>query len=487
MLRVTNLTFGFAGKLLYEKASFVVGKGQKIGLVGPNGSGKSTLLSIIMGEEDDYRGKVEVLGKVTLVPQEIKYDPVMDKAKSVREYVDPEGTLENFEIYKMFKGLELDVPLEENPKSLSGGQKTKLALARALFQKPDLLLLDEPTNFMDKAGKTWVMKFLSDYEGTVIVISHDLELMDKAIDKVLAIDPNKASIDTYKGTYSDHVRLKKEKEEIVRKQFAIKSRHLKRMEEGYRKLGKYDPKRTIWRHRIERERLALPSIPPELKGIKIKLPEPKKVGELLIKATNISKSYGDLDVLKSIDFTTLRGDKIALIGANGSGKSTLIKILMGVEGPDSGEVFKNTDLSIGYYSQEFESFDFDKQVINVFCEKTNRDIDFARKFLGRYLFANQKVFQKVATLSGGEKTRLSIAILTGTDNNLLVLDEPTTYLDVMSQRIILEALKTYEGTMVFVSHTPEFVKELKPNKAFIFPEQKMVLWDEELLDRASEI
>lgn len=487
MIQVKNLAFGYGETPLYKDVNFVVGKGQKIGLVGSNGSGKSTLLSILTDNEDGYTGKVEIHGKISMVPQEIKYDPIMESSSRVDEYADPENKYSGFEIRKMFKDLELDIDLNADPKLLSGGQKTKLALAKALLEKPDTLLLDEPTNFMDVAGKRWVMKFLAEYEGSVIVISHDLELMDKAIDKILAINPHSMSIEEYKGTYSDFVRMKKQKDENIRKEFAIKEKHLKRMEEGYKKLGKFDEKRTIWRRRIERERLALPSVPPEIRKIKVELPEVKRIGELVIKATNINKKYGDLEVLKDINFSILRGERIALIGPNGSGKSTLIKILMGMIREDSGEVFKNSDLLVGYYSQEFETFDLEKSVVSTFCEKTKRDEDFARSFLGRYLFSNEKTYQKISSLSGGEKTRLSIAILTATANNLLVLDEPTTYLDVLSQRIILESLKEYTGAMIFVSHTPEFVKELAPKKAFIFPDQRMVLWDDNLLDRTSEI
>ena len=155
--------------------------------------------------------------------------------------------------------------------------------------------------------------------------------------------------------------------------------------------------------------------------------------------------------------------------------------------PDSGDVYRNDELSIGYYSQEFETFDFNKSVMDTFCEATKMNEGMARSFLGKFMFAGDKQLQRVGSLSGGEKTRLSIACLTGKDNNLLILDEPTTYLDVMSQRIILEALKEYKGTMIIVSHAPEFMKELKPTKAFLFPEQSMKYWDDELLDRIVEV
>jgi len=189
MLQIIDLAFGYGDKPLYRGVNFRVNKGQKVGLVGPNGSGKSTLLSIIRGEEQSFTGKVKLTGSISLVPQEIKHDAIMEKCENVRSYVDPNNLYQDFEIMKMFSGLELSISLNHNPKTLSGGQKTKLALARALFENPDILLLDEPTNFMDKAGKAWVMRFLANYKGAVIVISHDLELMDNAIDKILSVTP----------------------------------------------------------------------------------------------------------------------------------------------------------------------------------------------------------------------------------------------------------------------------------------------------------
>ncbi|HET7099114.1 MAG TPA: ABC-F family ATP-binding cassette domain-containing protein [Patescibacteria group bacterium] len=487
MLKVKDLAFGFGAKPLYEKVSFIVGKGQKIGLVGPNGSGKSTLLSIITGKETGYTGKVELMGTAVLVPQEIKYDAIMEKSPTVRDYVDPENKFLDFEINKMFSGIELSVSLDHDPKTLSGGQKTKLALARALLMEPDILLLDEPTNFMDKAGKNWVMRFLSEYDGVVIVISHDLDLMNKKIDKVLAVNPHTSLIEEYKGNYSEYLRLKKIHDDILKKQVEVKSRHIKRLEKAYAMFDKFDTKRTVFRKKIEREKIALPDLPPEFKKISIRLPEPKRVGEIPIRTINVSKNYGDLQVLKDVTFTILRDQRIALIGPNGVGKSTLIKILMGMIEPSAGQVVRDSEFSVGYYSQEFETFDFTKSPIQIFCEETTASEGFARAFLGRYMFSGDKIFQRVETLSGGEKTRLAIAVLTGKNHNLLILDEPTTYLDVMSQRIILESLKEYKGTMIIVSHTPEFIKELAPTKAYLFPEEKMVFWEDSLLDRIVEV
>jgi ATP-binding cassette subfamily F protein 3 len=492
MLKVIDLSFSFTDKPLYEKVNFVVGKGQKVGLVGPNGSGKSTLFNVLMGKEDGYKGKFQVNGNIVLVPQEVKYDPDMESSLTVKDYADPNAIHFDYELEQLFYGLQLDVKLSDNPNNLSGGQKTKLALARALLAKPNILLLDEPTNFMDASGKKWVMDFLTNYQGVVIVVSHDLKLLDRAIDKVLAINPATRTIDEYKGNYSAYLRLSKEKERLMARQILIKQKHIKQMEEGLRKMARFSSKKgvrkkTMQRRKVEKEKLELPDLPKEVRIIKIKLPEPAKVGELPIRALNISKSFDDLEVLRNINFTIVRGERVAFIGPNGSGKSTFVKILMGIENADSGEVIGSPQLKVGYYSQEFETFDFQKNVLETFTERTKKDDDFARAFLGRYMFLGDKVFQRIETLSGGEKTRLSIAILTGCDNNLLILDEPTTYLDVMSQKVILEALKDYKGSMILVSHTAEFVRELCPHKALLFPEEKVVFWDNELLEKVEEV
>lgn len=493
MLKVTDLSFSYAEKPLYEGVSFIVGKGQKVGLVGPNGSGKSTLLKILTGTEDGYyTGKIEMDETFALVPQEVKYDEEMDSSENCREYVDPGSAYADHELQKTFAGLELTVDLNDIPASFSGGQKTKLAIARAILSKPDILFLDEPTNFMDEAGKRFVMDFLANYEGTVIVISHDLKLMDLAINKVLYVNPQSRKIEEYKGNYSTFVKLKKEKDELLKRHTLVEQKHIRNMEEGLKKLYKNTSKkgvrqRVMLQRRIERLKEKLPELPKEIAGIKINLPVPAKIGELPIRSIGIKKSFGNLPVLKDVTFTAVRGERIALMGPNGVGKSTFIKVLMGIVSPDRGEVIKNENLKVGYYSQEFETFDFRKTVLDTFCDETKKDEGFARAFLGRFMFLGAKVYQSVGSLSGGEKTRLSIANITGKDNNLLILDEPTTYLDVMSQRIILESLKNYEGTMIVVSHTPEFIKELAPDKAYLFPEEKMLLWDDGLLDKVAEV
>lgn len=224
--------------------------------------------------------------------------------------------------------------------------------------------------------------------------------------------------------------------------------------------------------RIEKMEKNLPAMPPEAKKIKVRLIEPAWVGSMPIMASNICKAYGDNQVLDGVEFNLARGERSALMGANGAGKSTLIKILMGIVEADSGTIKKDEKLKIGYYSQEFETLDFSKTLAETMRDQCQMAEEKYRPHLGRFLFSGDRIFQRVATLSGGEKTRLAIAVLLTWNYNLLILDEPTTYLDVLSQRLILEALKTYKGAMIIVSHTPEFIAELKPARKLYLPENR---------------
>lgn len=493
MIKVSDLSFGFGGTTLFDKAEFSVAKYQKVGLVGLNGSGKTTLLDLLSLNEYPAEGNIKVFGNIGFVPQEVKADPELEQAKSAREYLDPNGLKMDFELKKMLAKLELgDLDLASLPKFLSGGQKTKLALCRALLLEPDLLLLDEPTNFMDIEGKKWVMDFLSHYSKTLILVSHDLDLIDRSIDRILYINQQTKKIEEYKGNYTKFLELKKIKEDLFKKQFVTEQKRVKNMEQGVVRLFANKSKkgvrqRVILQRRLERLKQKLPELPPEVKKIRLVLPEPSNVGAIPIKVIGISKSYGPLKVFKDLNFTIIRGERIALLGPNGAGKSTLIKILNRLLKPDEGQVVCDENLKIGYYSQEFEIFDLNKTLFETITEECRMPDQAARSFLGRFNFRKEKVFQKIATLSGGEKTRLAIALIVGNNNNLLILDEPTTYLDVMSQRIILDALKAYKGTMLVVSHTEEFIKELNPDKAFLIPEGRMELWSEELLERVGEI
>ena len=485
-IRATDLSFSYGEKPLLIEANFRIEDGQKVGLVGENGTGKSTLLKLFRGEEYPDDGKLEISGTMELVPQEVKRDPILDKAATVMEYVNPDGEIPEHKLRKLFAGLGIgEIDLESKPQSYSGGVKTKFALARAILKEPDILLLDEPTNFMDLEGKKWVMGLLAQYPKTLILISHDMGLMDKAIDRVMYVNKHKHIIEEYKGNYSQYIRLQKEAEIRFKKEVVGQQKVIAKLEHAIKVIGV--EARIVMQKRIARLKDVLPELPPEVRSIKIQLPEPARSGDILVTARSISKSYDTLQVIKNLNFSIRRGEKIAMLGPNGVGKSTLIKLLIGQIKPDSGVVEWNHMNRLGYYSQEFENFDMELSVLRLFEEKCHRMESFCRPFLCKFNFPSSKVHQKVATLSGGEKTRLAIAMLCSTDANLLILDEPTTYLDVMSQRVILEALKTYTGSMIIVSHTEEFIKELKPDKVFLMPEAKMDYWIPEYGDKVGEI
>lgn len=492
MIHVTNLSFSYGLGPVFDQVSFTLGTNQKVGLVGPNGAGKSTLLKLLTQEEEYANGQIKVDGTLSYVPQEVTRDPLLEHASSIHVYVDPERKKVEFELLRLLRGLELDVGLSDQPQKLSGGQKTKLALARALISEPDILLLDEPTNFMDTAGKKWVMAFLANYPKTLLLISHDLSLMDKAIEKVLFINHQTKKIEEYTGNYTKFKKLQKIHEDLQKRQILAEQKYITRMEKSLEKLYRYKSEKGVRQRvqlskRIARLKEKLPELPAEVKRIKITLPTPLPVGEIPIRAINISKSFDGRIIFDNVNFSIVRGQRIAIIGKNGAGKSTLLKILLGLIAPDTGDIIRHEKISIGHYSQEFETFDMEKSVLDTFVDSTEMNESSARPFLGKFMFLRQKVFQSVGTLSGGEKTRLSIALLTARPYNLLALDEPTTYLDVLSQRIILDALKAYKGTMILVSHTPQFVNELAPDRVFLMPENKMVFYSEEVLERIEEM
>lgn len=486
MISVHNLSFSYNAHLVFDDISFAIPSGQKVGLIGPNGAGKSTLLKLLCQELLPDKGKIEVIGSIGVVPQEVKHDPIMEASNTIREYLDPENTHHDYELFKMMAGVELsDLNLESSPRDLSGGQKTRLALSRALLAEPDILLLDEPTNFLDLAGKKWVMNFLSNYPRTLILISHDLELLDKDITKILFVDSTQNKVEEYKGNYTQALSRRAEKEGLLRKQVHTESRNIQKLEEAIKKVGV--KQRIVLQNRVARMKDKLPDLPPEVRSIKFKLPDPAIVGMIPIKATNVSKSYQDKKIFENVNLTIERGEKVALIGPNGVGKSTLIKILMGIIQPDSGEVVKDPSLKVGYYSQEFETMDFKKTILETARGEGDLPDSLIRPILGRFLFPSHKVNQEIGTLSGGEKTRLSIALFLLQDYNLLILDEPTTYLDVMSQSIILQVLKEYKGALLIVSHTEEFIKELKPNRALLLPENYFDYWSENFLEHVSDV
>ncbi len=481
MITAKNISYGYSRLSVYEESSFSVIKGEMIGLVGPNGAGKSTLFKLLKGEDHTTTGSLEIRGKVGYVPQEVKHDPELEIAIDIKSYIDPEMKKEIYELMIMLESLEVNADLDSKPNILSGGQRTKLALLRAIIQEPDILLLDEPTNFLDTEGKRWIMEFLSEYPNTLIVVSHDINLLDRHIDKILAINPHTKKIEEYKGNYTKYVKLKGSNDAALKKKFENDQKEITRMKKSLLKMAsgmteKGARARANVQTRIDRIKEKLPELPKEVRGIKFTLPEPKHTSEIPLQVKDISRSFDGNTILSDVSLAIKRGERIALYGPNGAGKSTFIKILMGRLQPDAGEIIRDPELHIGYYSQEFETFDFDKTIIEMVEEQCDLPMTQIYPILATFNFPRSRIYQKIGSLSGGEKTRLSIAMLMLQNYNLLILDEPTTYLDMVSQRTILEALKTYKGAMLFVSHTEEFVEGLSPSRIMLLPENKIKYW-----------
>lgn len=481
MIIAKNISYSYSRHSVYEDSSFTVQKDEIVALVGPNGAGKSTLFKLLMGEDHVNLGKLEVIGKVGYVPQEIKHDPILESAVDVQSYIDPDIKKEEWELSVMLHSLEVNAELTEKPSTLSGGQRTKLALLRAILEEPDILLLDEPTNFLDAEGKRWIVEFLSDYPHTLIIISHDIKLLDSHIDKVLSINPYTKKISEYRGNYTKYLQLQGAADEALKRKYENDQKEIARMKKSLHVMARMSSEkgaraRANVQNRIERVKQGLPELPPEIRNIKFTLPEPMHVGEIPVSAKNVSKTFGEETVLADVSLSIRRGERIVLYGPNGAGKSTFIKILMGRLGPDTGEVVKDPELHIGYYSQEFETFDFSKTILQTVEEKCDLSMAQIRPILSKFNFLGQRINQAVGSLSGGEKTRLSIALLMLQNYNLLILDEPTTYLDIQSQKVILEALKAYKGAMLFVSHTEEFVEGLHPSRVLRLPENRVEHW-----------
>lgn len=479
MIKVENLLFKWTDKAIFDGVSFVVNDGEKVGLVGSNGAGKTTLFKIIAGLEQGDDGRVVVDKKITFVPQEIKSDPIMDSSKNILDYLNSPQKAD-YEVRRVLSGLGLEkLELNGEAKVLSGGQKTRLALARAVLSEAKILLLDEPTNFLDEKGKRWVADFMARSKATILIISHDLELLSSSLDKIFYINPQTKSIDIYSGSYKDFVKLKEEKEGLLKRQIETEEKHIKQMKKGLIKMAHFKSKKGIRiklmiQRRVEKMEAEMPEMPAEAKKIKLNLPEPMWVGELPIYVKNLNKSFGNKKVLENVSLTITRGERTALIGPNGVGKSTLIKILLGDLVPDSGEVVRDEKLKWGYYCQELTDLNPNISLLETIRE-LGGDLNEGqiRGILGKMLFPGDKIFQKVGGLSGGEKTRLSIARLLAQNFNFLVLDEPTTYLDPLSQRLILDSIKSYKGALLIVSHNPEFIEELEVNQKLFLPENRI--------------
>jgi ATPase subunit of ABC transporter with duplicated ATPase domains len=500
MLEIRNLQYEIGGKTILKDVSAFLGSNEKTGLVGVNGAGKSTLLKLIVGKIEKDSGEININGTYSYLSQEIHKEIAFrysDQTLTIGEYLilDQGLDIEEWEINKFLNNLNMkDKDSYSILSELSGGQKIKVELIRILLKKPDLLILDEPTNFLDIPSSEWLMKYLINYPNAVLVVSHDLRLMNRGLSKIWFLNELNKNVEVYKGNYEKFLKLKEIQDASLVRSIMNMEKDSKRLEKSAQQLAgrktykeaKRAAKRFEKVEELKEEIRMKEKMLSKSKRMKITLPIPARCSRKVLGVTGISKSFGSNIVLKDVNFEVERGQKVVVIGKNGVGKTTLLKIFAGKLEPTSGNFVWGENVLLGYYAQEYEDLDYKKTVLeNVSSVPTLEGwtSQYWRQFLGRFLITGDMVDQRVGTLSGGEKTRLALAKLFSQNLNVLLLDEPTTYLDPASQEVLLSALKEYKGTIIMVSHEPHFVGGLGVDHVLLMPEEKFLYYDIKYLQR----
>lgn len=515
------------GRVTLDDASFMVRAGDKVGLVGRNGAGKTSLLKVLAGEAPPAAGTVLRRGALGYLLQEarptgaaveasalahvlsgrgldeqaqrleklrlaIEEDPsdrnVGRFARAEEAYADAGGYSAESEVRRIAHGLGLaadrvDVPVDV----LSGGERRRVELARILFAGSDVLLLDEPTNHLDTDAKAWLMGFLRSYRGALIVVSHDLDLLDSAITRVLHLD--EGTLVEYKGTYSAYRDARAKDEERLAKLALRQELEIRRLSDLADSMRHSTAKRARMAKSLDKrvERLEADAVvgPRGEKRVAFRLPAPPHSGRVVLEAEGLAKAYDDLAVFDDVSFGLERGERLLVLGLNGAGKTSLLRILTGQTEADAGEFHFGFAVSPGYYAQEHEGITPGMSVLDHMRPMAQVDDVDLRSLLGMFGLTGDKAFQDAGTLSGGEKTRLALAQLVAGRHNLLLLDEPTNNLDPPSRSAIATALSGWGGAMVLVSHDTEFVQALAPQRVLLMPDGTLDYWDDGLLDLVS--
>lgn len=503
ILSCNNISKSFGTDVIIKSCSFNIEDHEKAAIVGINGAGKSTLLKIITGIEPADTGLVTLAKDKTLgylsQQQNLNSDnTIYDELLSVKQYIlDMEAQLRSIEnqmksaddtaletlmkkysdlnhefelnngyAYKseitgVLKGLgfaEEDFTLNVN--TLSGGQKTRVALGRLLLSKPDIILLDEPTNHLDMESISWLENYLLNYSGAVLIVAHDRYFLDKIVSKIIELDNGNATV--FSGNYTDYASKKAILRNMQLKEYLNQQREIKHQEEVITKLKQFNREKSIKRAESREKMLNKMEFvdKPEILNDKmdIKL-EPNVIsGNDVLTVDNLTKGFDGTVLFDNICFQIKRGERVALIGSNGTGKTTILKLINGIIPADSGSIYLGAKVNIGYYDQEHHVLDPDKTIFDeirdAYPDLNNTQI---RNTLAAFLFTNEDVFKYIKDLSGGERGRVSLAKLMLSNANFLILDEPTNHLDITSKEILENALNSYTGTVLFVSHDRYFI------------------------------
>jgi len=466
MLQLANISKSFAGRVLFRDVSFQINRGERIGLVGPNGAGKSTLFSIILGDQGPDDGKVTMERGITFgfLPQESA--PAGDETvlELATMHADEHSGWEvEPKARRILKGLAFrDSDLDRPARALSGGWIMRAHLARLLVQQPDLLLLDEPTNHLDLESLLWFQDYLKSYPGAILMISHDREFLNALIGRVVEIAWQRLHF--YNGNYDAYLREKEARAEQHRQAYENQQKEIEKLQDFADRFRAKASKAAQAQSKLKQiERMEKIEAPLETaKTVHFRFPQPPRSGQRVMALKSVDFAYGDLVVYKDLEIEVERGQRTVLVGPNGAGKSTMLKIMAGILSPQSGTRTPGHNVRAGYFAQNrTEMFQLKRTVLEEAMDVENRQPEqFVRNLLGSFLFSGDDVLKPVAVLSGGEKSRLALCKLLLDPPNFLLLDEPTTHLDMASIEALISALSGFEGTLVFISHDVHFIRKV---------------------------
>lgn len=531
-MQIKNLTMSFGTQVLFENVNLNIPENEKVGVVGVNGAGKTTFFKIVMGLEYPDEGKIILKNdsRVSWLPQVITddvenlninvldylmmgrpidklntklqnlYDELAnlncDQNKVYGEIDRIQKQLDYWDVYnaesillKIIDGMNIDdTILNKKLGELSGGQKSKVAFAKLLYSKPEVILLDEPTNHLDEESKKYVIEYLKGYKGSVFIISHDIDFLNQVTTKTLFLDKRTRKLELFDGNYNKFKKLQLEREETLLRQAQIQQQEENKLREivnkyanasGNRKRMAQDREKKL--EKLMKEKI---QVLDKNKTIDFKIGITREDSKQPLKITDLSFKYDKTDsnnIIDHLNFELIRGEKFLIVGENGAGKSTLLKLIMGLLEPDSGYIKLGNKTDIGYYAQELELLDNESNILDnlISMGYSQRQL---RSILSKFLFYGNDVYKSVSVLSLGEKSRVALAKISLSGANMLLLDEPTNHLDPETQNLIAEVFKNYDGTMIVVSHNPEFVDNLGIERLLILPEGKISYYDRDIVE-----